>query len=341
MKPLKILIVGSTSSFSLETSYATAVEALGHTLRRFDPSTEAKKYIRFGKIGYAIQSFVQIESWEKKVNRDLVIEAKNNRPDVILIVKGAKVHYGTVATIKVILPHCKIVWIWPDTPLNLNQNNISCASIIDLSAIYSDKATSVFRALGFKRVEWIPLAGDVPLHGVPVSRDENFDCDISFVGMWRPEREKVMSLLVKNFPNLTIEIFGENWKRDCKDKAVQKRLKGNGIYSRQLGEYFNKSRININVIDDTNYPAANMRFFEILTAGGLEVCSSCPEMESIFKDEKEIIYFKDDSELVSKINWVLANANKVQEIRNAGQIKINESHNYSVRLEQIVNLLYQ
>jgi len=210
MQKLKILIVGANSNFCLETSYATAVKSLHHSVIRFDHIIETKKHVRLGKVGALIHNLLHVDIWDKKMNRDLVITVKKEVPDVILIVKGAHMHYGALATIRVIQPLCKLVWIWPDTPLNLNQNNLSYARIIDLTAVYSQQAVTVFRSLGFNHVEWIPLAGDVDLHGKPINANENFDCDISFVGMWRPEREKVMQVVNKNFSSLKIEIYGEN-----------------------------------------------------------------------------------------------------------------------------------
>lgn len=336
---MKLLIVGTINNFCLETSYASAAKQLGHEVYRFDPAKESHEYIKFWKVGNKLHSFLPVETWTRKMNRKLIVYTKETMPDVILLFGTASILYGTLITIRLINPACKFVWVWPDTPMNLNNNNLNNAPLFDLSATYSASTIEAFNKIGFANTKWIALAGDQSLHWKPVPEGDDFDCDISFVGMWRPEREKIMKVIEQNFPSLKIEIYGNYWKRNCKDAALMKRWKGEGFYASQLADYFNRSRININVIDDTNYPAANMRFFEIPTSGGLELCSACPEFEKEFRDGEHLFYFKNETELVDKINSILKDKGRVQAVRKAGQRMIAEKHNYTERLKTILNSL--
>ena len=342
MNNLKLLIVGTVNNFCLETSYASSAKELNCEVVRFNPAQEIIKHIRFGVIGKVIYDFLNVEIWTRKMNRELIIRAKQEKPDVFLVVGGSKIYYGALTTIKVILPGCKVVWIWPDTPMNLSANNLNCARVFDLSATYSKATVKVFESLGFNNVHWIPLAGDLALHwneGNEVNGSENFDCDISFVGMWRPERERFMRVINENFGHLKVEIYGSYWKRNCRTKELMKKWMGTGFYGKALSNHFSKCRVNVNIIDDTNYPAANMRFFEIPTSGGLQLCSACPEFEEEFIDKRDILYFKNASELVEKINWILSHDQEAREIRRTAQLKIKQTHNYTVRLQKILSLI--
>ncbi len=333
------MIVGAVNNFALETSYASAAKNLNCDVVRFDPQKEILKYIEFGKIGKLLDDFLPVVAWSKKMNRDLIIKVKEEKPGLILLVGGSKILYGTLITIKVIHPACKLAWVWPDTPANLNANNLSYAKVVDLSAIYSKSTIEIFRALGFENPLWLPLAGDLTLHWNELNTSDDFDCDISFVGMWRPEREKVLKVIIQKFDRLKIEIIGKYWKRNCVDKGLLSKWKGEALFANDLANYFNRSRINLNIIDDTNYPAANMRFFEIPTAGGLQLCSSCPEFRDEFVDKRDVLYFENEDQLIEKTNWILTHKNEVGEIRKAAQQKIKNSHNYSLRLESIMNAL--
>jgi hypothetical protein len=336
MKENKILIVGMSSGFCLETSYANAAVQLNLQVIRFNPANKILKYIKLGKIGRALHDFITIEIWAKKMNRDLVIMVKEENPTVILLVGGSRIHYGTITTIKAISPTSKIVWVWPDTPLNLNTNNLSYGAILDMSATYSKTTLDSFHSLGFKNPYWLPLAGDVHMHWCQIPTEDDFYCDISFVGMWRPERERIMKVIKENFGHLKIEIYGAYWKRDCKDEDLRKKWKGEGLYAKDLASYFNKSRINVNIIDDTNYPAANMRFFEIPTAGGLQLCSKCPEFENEFIDGEDIVFYKDEEDVIKQINSILDDAQLAMKIRQSAQLKIKDKHNYKIRLQEIL-----
>lgn len=336
---MKILIVGTNNQFCLETSYSSAATKLGHEVIRFDPSKEIFKFIKFGKFGKKFHEFIPVNAWNQKMNRKLIILVKDTNPDLVLFFGNTNINAGCLATIKTIRPKLPLVWVWPDTPFNLNQYPINCAKLYDLSAIYSKTAIAPFDKLGFNNTLWLPLAGDLNMHFLPVDENQDFKTDISFVGMWRPEREKVMKAIIEAFPNLKIEIHGVYWERDCKDKTVLQRLTGKGFYAKDLAVFFNSSRVNINIIDDTNYPAANMRFFEIPTAGGLQLCSSCPEQESEFSEKNQILYFKDNIELIDQISWVFSNQNDCLKIRQNSQSKVLSKHNYEYRLETIINAL--
>lgn len=335
----KIVIVGSINNFCLETSYANAGRISNYEVFQIDPELEIKKYIKFGKFGEKLNTFLPVDSWIKKVNRDVVIRIKEIKPEYIFLMARAKILFGTLATIKIVSPKTKIIWIWPDTPLNLDQLNYNCSQLYDLTACYSSSAVPIFKSIGFNNVHWIPLAGDTQMHLIPINSEKKYINDISFVGSWRPERERALSIINREFKDLSIEIFGPYWQRDCKDKSLQKKFSGKGFFGKDLGVFFNSSRININIIDDTNYPAANMRFFEILTAGGLQMSSSCPEMEDIFHQKEHLLYFNNEKELIDNIYWILQNPSDCDKIRFSGQELIKEEHSYIIRLNKIIELL--
>jgi glycosyl transferase family 1 len=334
---MKLLIVGTINNFCLETSYANAAEGLGHEVLRFDPRSVTKKYIKFKKFGEKLHDFVPVEAWTRKMNRELIVLAKDTAPDFILLFGNAKILFGTLVTIRLILPSAKIIWVWPDTPMNLESHNLDNAKLFDLSATYSSSTMESYSLLGFNNTQWVPLAGDNFMHYNKVPSADEFACDLSFVGMWRPERERIMTAINNNFPELNIELHGNYWQRNCSDKHLMKRWKGAGFYAKELSGFFNKSRININIIDDTNYPAANMRFFEIPVSGGLQLVSPCPEMEVHFEDKKNILFFKDEKDIIEKIRWILGNAAKAQEIRQAAHDLVTTQHTYTNRLTAILN----
>ena len=333
----KILIVGVTYDFALEQSYARAAQHLGMKVKMFDPIIVSEKYSKFGFFGKQLQRFLPVEAWDRKVNRELIVTVKEYEPDLIMVFTSTRVLYGSLITIKTI-SKAKIVWIWPDSPLNLNENNYFSRKLFDLSATYSIGSLPYLEHVGFNNVHWVPLAGDSMLHSIKKEKTALIR-DVSFVGMWRPEREKYMKSIIENLGHLNIEIYGSVWKRDCKDKAVLKKWKGNGITGKEMARYFSSSRVNINVIDDTNFPAANMRFFEICMAGGLQVTTLAPEMESKFVHKKHLLYSKNESEMLENIQWVLKNPDQADQIRKDGQELVEKSELYIHRFNYIISEL--
>jgi spore maturation protein CgeB len=333
----KILIVGVTLDFSLEQSYARAATFMGKTVKMFNPIIVSEKYSKLGYIGKQFQRFLPLESWDRKVNRDLVVTVKEFEPDVIMVFTNSRILYGALITIKTI-SKAQLVWIWPDSPLNLNDNNYFSRKLFDLSATYSIGSLQYFQQVGFNNVHWVPLAGDSMMHLIKKEKSDLIR-DISFVGMWRPERERYMKSIIENLGHLNIEIYGTVWKQRSNDKVVLKKWKGNGITGKDMAQYFSGSRVNINVIDDTNFPAANMRFFEICMAGGLQVTTLAPEMESKFLHKKHILYSKNETEMLENIDWVLKNPDKADLIRKEGQQLVENSELYIHRFQYILDEL--
>jgi spore maturation protein CgeB len=336
MSEKKILLVGISSQSALEVSYKSAAVNLGYDVMYFDIDSSIAKYIKLGKLGDTLHRFLPIQAWTMKMNRELIIAAKNFKPDYLFYFTGIPLLYGTLATIKTILPKTQIVWIWPDTPLNLPQHSINSAKLVDITATYSSSSVNAFRQLGFNNVVWVPLGGDPFLHKKEITSDKDFICDISFVGGWRREREKTMKEIVHNFSNLSIEVHGPSWKKNCQDPLLKKHIRGNGFYGPELGTFFNKSRININQIDDTNYPAANMRFFEVCIAGGLQLASSCPEMQNELRHREHLVYYNSENELMENIQWIMDNPEKARSIRKSGQELVLSRHTYSSRIQDIL-----
>ena len=82
-------------------------------------------------------------------------------------------------------------------------------------------------------------------------------------------------------------------------------IRGEGLYGEDFSKVVQSSRINLNIIDDTNFPAANMRFFEIPVLGGIEVSSLCPELENDFINQEHLFYYKNLGDLVEIVNSIL------------------------------------
>ena len=334
---MKILIVTDSTAFALGNCFIRAGKKLGHEISTFDLSAMERNYVKFGKPGLKIHTFWPVEAWQRKANRELIIAYRNLMPDIIMVVGNIPVLFGTLAFFKS-LEKGKTVLYWPDTLLNLTSFQKDGASLYDLVATYSSTSMRPFNLIGYEKTHFMPFAGDNEFLGDAVFSD-HFDYDLSFAGGYRPEREAALAAVAATFPDLKILIKGTDWERFCKNKLLRKSCNPKPIYGKDFGDFIRRSRINLNVIDDTNYPAANMRFFEIPAAGGLQLSSVCPEMESAFTDRKEILYFTSYEHMIEQIRWVLKHPDEAGHIRKAANAKIRKEHTYIIRMESLIKAL--
>jgi spore maturation protein CgeB len=265
----------------------------------------------------------------------MVLRAMEWRPDLLVVIGQQPVRSGALCQIKAALD-IGLVYVWPDTMLNLAENTVTCLPIYDLVGTYSSSTVALTERLGAKQAIWLPLAGDPSLHsGASCSESERraYAAEVAFIGGWRPEREEVLSKLGA----FDLKIWGPDWGRRCRtNPTIMKTWQGRRLTGEEFAKAVACSKINLNVIDPTNYPAANMRFFEILVAGGLQVCSSCPEMETEFRSREHIIFYQSGGELLDLIEELRKNDELRARVAAAGHGRVMEKHTYKHRAQTIL-----
>lgn len=334
----RILLVGTFNDINLESSYLRSAIELNMEVETFDYNVVLNKYILFGKIGKTISTYIDIQAWLSKMNREFVIKAKAYTPDIIIFFCNVKVSPAAVLFLKSVLKNTQFVLVWPDSLNNVQNNIFQMAGLMDLMASYSGNSIPYFQQAGFRNVHWVPLAGDIQLNYKEIDESQAFKYDISFIGNWRLEREEMLVKVLSTFKGKRIGVFGPSWNKYVKNAELKRICQNRIVSGLEMSTIFQQSKVNLNKIDDTNYPAANMRFFEIPIAGGLMLSSECPEMENVYKENESVLYFKNNMDLIEKIDLALGLDSL--EMRRSAQNITRQSHSYTKRLESIISLLY-
>jgi hypothetical protein len=330
----RVLLIGHFAPGMLERSYCTAFNNLGCEVENFDITRTVERFCRFGRFGNTFNRFVPVEAWIRKANREMVQQFLKSQPDLILTFGQHLLQTGALATINT-FRKTTLVHVWPDPLLSLGENLIACLPLFDLIATFNGASVEQFEILGARRVAWIPLAGDPLMHPqIPCTDAEQslYGADITFIGGWRPERETLLAELV----SFNLKIWGPEWKRYCRNKDVLNAYQGRDLREIEFAKAINCSKINLNIIDPLGYPAANMRFFEIPVAGGLQVSSSCPEMEREFLDGEHLFYYKDVEHLRNIVSMLIQNANLREKVALAAHQKVLAAHTYTSRAQMIL-----
>ena len=189
----------------------------------------------------------------------------DSRPDIVLVFATCRVLAGTLGQIKASLPDCRLVLVWPDTLLNCHSLTISAIPMYDLIATFSKASIGAFGRLGARRAEWVPLGFDPELHPPNIPRDPRFsgEYDVSFVGNFSAERERVILRLVES--GIRVPAWGapSSWRAVENQEAAKRYFKGGPLYGKDLCAAVKAAPLSLNPIYRLTYPAANMRFFEI------------------------------------------------------------------------------
>lgn len=331
----KVVFAGaSINDNCLEASYKRAFQHLGFEVHWFDTVTALAKYVPLGRLGTYVNDFIGIQAWIRKMQRELAVHIRSLQPSLVIVFCNAKVHYNVLALLKS-TTRCKLVLLWPDTVFNLEPHVSQCAPFYDGVATYSSESKPLFEALGFQNVQWVPLAADEELHGCARPPDR-FELDLCFIGNARAERARDLGQIVQEFPSIKMRIWGGSWNKR-RYPALRPYIVERHILGREFAHAMNSSRISLNVIDETNYPAANMRFFETPIAHSLQLASVCPEWEHEYLDMKHLAYYRSATELFEKIEGILANDVLNLEIRREGHHLTKTKHTYRHRAQSIIN----
>lgn len=330
-----VLIIGSDALGTLESSYGTAFAGLGWHVSFWDPVRVVNRYTRGGRLGRIASNFVHIEPWLKKANRQLVIDVMNMHPQLILTFTHTHLLPGALAQIRAALDII-LVQIWPDTMQNWVPVHSVNLPLYDLLATYSKATVPLFERLGAQRVVWLPLAADPELHPDAAPHRPDLSSDVNFIGGWRPERE----LLLSQLEGFDVKIWGPDWGRHCRgNRTIMNAWQGRALRGTEFAQAVRGSKLSLNIIDPTNFPAANMRFFEIPIAGGLQVCSSCPEMNDELRHGEHLFYFHHHGELPDLLRSLIADDTLRDRVASAGREQVFAQHTYTHRARRILETL--
>jgi hypothetical protein len=338
MQQKKVIVITSESTYAVGNLFIKALQQNGHQVKGFDLFKTLSHYVRGGIIGKKVNDFWPVEAWHRKANRELAVFAQQFKPDHILISGDNPVLIGTLAFLRSILPELRITLFWPDTLVNLSADITQLSPMVDAVASYSSTAIHQFKLLGFRECVWMPFAGDTEFLASSSGEmyGETYAYDCTFVGGWRPERELVLEKIAMALPEQSLRIVGPLWSKRVRNKSLIKFIDDTPKYGKDFGDFIRSSRINLNIIDDTNYPAANMRFFEIPAAGGLQLSSSCPEMNELFLEGEHIFYFQSPDEVMGKVKYILAHPEDAARVRRKSHAYIQEHHTYQQRMKLIL-----
>lgn len=328
----KICILG-VNGVGLESSYDRAFREAGAEVLFLSRSKYYKHKFAKNKIGKILSNYLPSDQTYHEGSKKVALEVIEFKPDMTLVFAGFPLLAGALGFIKSVLS-TPVINIWPDTLANIKKELLDAAPLYDGIASHGKATLPILRTMGFANTLWLPFAGDIDLHGRK-KEPEEYLYDITFVGGWRPSREKVMAALINAFPKKKIGIFGPFWEKSS-DKKIEKYIVNTkGVIGDAYANLFNQSRINVNVIDPISYPSINMRFFEIPTAFGLQIVNESPEHSDYIRDSEHIVYFKDEKELVEKTKFYLENPAAASKIRAAANTLIINSENYSSRAKKL------
>lgn len=147
------------------------------------------------------------------------------------------------------------------------------------------------------------------------------------------QRDRFVLFLKKRLGN-TFQLIGQRW-----DIAYGLECQAQFPTTESYLEHFRNCAINLNFANGNTDSGLNMRHFEITAAGGFMLCYHQPEIDDFFEVGKECDTFRNEHELLEKIQFYLEHPEIRTKIAYAGQQRTLGEHLYSHRLNKILNIV--
>lgn len=102
---------------------------------------------------------------------------------------------------------------------------------------------------------------------------------------------------------------------------------------------FKSSKINLNFTLRSIKSGIPLRAFDILGAGGFLLTNFQADFSDCYTTNEDFVYFEDQKDLLSKIDYYLSHEKERKEIAENGFQKTKSYHNYENRIQEIITYL--
>jgi spore maturation protein CgeB len=322
---LRVALVGSFWSASLEASYQRAFASLGVDVIPIDVEKALSSEIG----GAGLLRHVFGERAALKAATVIEKQILQSKPDLVLVFKGTRIPPSLLVSIR---RAAICVNFNPDSPWEaVNSSDWLIESIPHYHHhfTWSKQLLPRFTEAGAKSVHYLPFAYDPELHSLTSKGATEFD--VVFIGTYEALRDQTLAAL-KDF---NVAIWGNGWE---KSSMVPKSwIKGTAIYGKQAAEAMTKGVVNLNILRVQNTGSHNMRTFEIPATGNLMLTTESGEQQQFFAEGEEILSYANDDEMIEHVSRCIIDKARAEQMGMNAYEKVKHE-TYATRALEILNV---
>jgi len=273
---------------------------------------------------YLWNKLLRFSSWFTQ--RRVIRAAKKFKPDIFSAIKAKEVETETVYKLRdmgIVTANWYMEGVW-------HQSVFILSPAYDYFFTVDEYTVSVLREQGIVSAHYMPCGTRL------VPSQVNNMCeriyDISFIGTPIPLREQIFGML----SDFDINIWGPSlWE----NTALKKFYRGRA-YGADLDNIYQRSKIVININnthDKTTGP--NLRNFEGMGNGALLVSDYKKGLEELFTEKKELVFYRDISELPGLVSYYLEHEDERSAIAKAGQLAVLTNHTIESRVKKMMEII--
>jgi glycosyltransferase involved in cell wall biosynthesis len=326
MTPLRILLAGVGRSFNYEEAFAEALSRHGAVVHRFSWD----RFLR-GALGRMQEKWALPGASLPLLNRALLAAAVELQPDVVFVWRGTMIRRNTLERIRA-RTGALLVSYNNDDPFSWRHANIAAYHRVmwrhyiraipdyDIHFVFRHLNVQELRDAGAREVHvlkpyYIPSLHR-PLTLTP-AEEARYRSQAVFVGHYEPDgREHLVRSLMD--AGVAVKVFGSPaWSRHLPGNPPVVPLDGLD-YARAL----NAADIGLCFLSRLNRDSYTIRCFEIPACETVLLSTRTTDLQNMFREDVEAVYFSTPEELVVKARWLLADDERRQAIARAGRARL-------------------
>jgi len=338
-QPLKILYAAGLSPNDSSQYRVWALERLGHSVVPVNAFAYEPENALLRKVLFRLQ----VGPWVDRLNRDVLVMAERERPDVFWADKLLALRPKTldklramgIVTVSYMIDNA----FGPrrDPGWRLYMQDIPH---FDLHVVQRDKNIADYKSSGALDVIKIQTAYEPTVHFPPPVgwSDKERDRGVSFIGTPYDDRPAFLTRLWKEFGFPVVVSGGLVWKKALGVEATEGIYRGHGeLFREEYREGIWKSKINLSFLTHSNGDEFVHKSFEIAACQGFLLAERSPGHLARFREDEEAVFFTGIDECVEKIKRYLPDEAARERIAAAGRARaVREGYDNDTQVARIV-----
>jgi glycosyltransferase involved in cell wall biosynthesis len=279
------------------------------------------------------------------MNSNLVERSVALKPDVVWIDKGIHI---TPLSLRKIRASSR-AFILSETADNMlipgNNTKEFTSSIPEYDLMVTDKNMKIvnYYAYGAKKVYSIHKGFYPSIHrpvGLTPKERQLYEADVVFCGTAEEDRANSLAYLVNN--GIRVKIWGSvrSWKSMSCFSTLRPYHSRRPVWWDEYAKAINGAKIALCFLRHISGDTQTQRTFELPACGTMTIAERTEDHMKLFEENKEMVFFSDDEELLDKVRYYLSHDKQRQDIAEAGRLRcVNSNYTYAWRYGEILSTI--
>lgn len=273
------------------------------------------------------------------VNKHIKMSMPDRYFDLIWVDKGVYIKPGTLEILK--KSTSKLVHYTPDTAFIYHKSHLFNKGIGLYDFLITTKSYELneyYKYVENSKVILTTQGFDPKIHRPYTNFSQKQG--VIIIGLFEPERGKVVKLLVDN--DISVTIAGKGWIGFINQLKNRNKINylGTGLFAESYGQAISSSLFGLGLLSKKFPELHTTRTFEIPACATALLTEDNDEIKHFFSED-QVLFFRNYDELIDKIKYYSNDKLRLQEITENGYHQVcNGGFDYKSLLSKVVNEIY-